>query len=91
VRETVVEISDQLAGKFNIKQAGLLVAGGLLAVQEIFNVGLCIRDTCDADDLPDLFKPGLIPSQITVDVPELMSGLLLLNGLLGLGVMRHRA
>ena len=62
----------------------------LLTMQEIFNVGPCILDACNASDLSDLFVSSAIPSQITNNVvPEPMSGLLLLSGLLGLGLMRR--
>jgi hypothetical protein len=58
-------------------------------MQEIFNVGPCLRDACNANDLSDLFVAGAIPDQITVNlVPEPMSGLLLVSGLLGLGLIR---
>ena len=32
----------------------------LLTMQEIFNVGPCLRDTCNATDLSDLFVAGAI-------------------------------
>jgi hypothetical protein len=63
----------------------------LLTMQEIFNVGPCLRDACNANDLSDLFVAGAIPQQITTNfVPEPMSGLLLVSGLLGFGLIRRR-
>ena len=63
----------------------------LLTMQEIFNVGPCLLAACSANDLSDLFVPGAIPDQITTNlVPEPTSGLLLLGGLLGLGLIGRR-
>jgi phosphatidylinositol-3-phosphatase len=39
----------------------------LLTMQEIFNVGPCLRDACNANDLSDLFVAGAIPNQITTN------------------------
>lgn len=36
----------------------------LLTWQEVFNVGPCLRDACNASDLSDLFAPGVIPHGI---------------------------
>ena len=63
----------------------------LLTMQEIFNVGPCLLAACTANDLSDLFVAGAIPNQITTNlVPEPTSGLLLLGGLLGLGLIGRR-
>jgi hypothetical protein len=40
----------------------------LLTVQKIFNVGPCLRDAGNTNDLSDLFVPGAIPDQITNSV-----------------------
>jgi hypothetical protein len=63
----------------------------LLTMQEIFNVGPCLLDACNAPDLSNLFIAGAIPNQITNNVvPEPVSGMLLLSGLVSLGLMRRR-
>ena len=41
----------------------------LLTMQEIYGVGPCLRDACNATDLSDLFKAGSIPQAID-DAPE---------------------
>lgn len=40
----------------------------LLTMQKIFNVGPCLRDACNANDLSDLFVPEAIPEQITTSI-----------------------
>ena len=40
----------------------------LLTVQKIFNVGPCLQGACGANDLSDLFVPGIVPGQITTSV-----------------------
>jgi hypothetical protein len=63
----------------------------LLTMQEIFNVGPCLLDACNATDLSNLFIAGAIPNQITNNVvPEPVSGMLLLSGLVSLGLIRRR-
>jgi hypothetical protein len=39
----------------------------LLTMQELFSVGPCLRDACNATDLSDLFLAGSIPSGIAVN------------------------
>jgi hypothetical protein len=62
----------------------------LLSWQELFNVGPCLRDACNATDLSDLFRPGAIPSGISNTIPEPAAAPLLAGGLLGLGLIRRR-
>jgi hypothetical protein len=40
----------------------------LLTMQKIFNVGPCLRDACNANDLSNLFVSGAIPNEITNSV-----------------------
>jgi hypothetical protein len=42
----------------------------LLTMQEIFGVGPCLRDACQATDLSDLFRAGSIPQEVPVATPE---------------------
>jgi hypothetical protein len=47
----------------------------LLTMQEIFGVGPCILDACNATDLSDLFKPGSIPTPEPTTFSTLALGL----------------
>jgi hypothetical protein len=58
----------------------------LLTMQEIFGVGPCLGDACNANDLSDLFVAGTIPT----NVPEPASLALLAVGMVGLQVRRRR-
>ncbi len=49
----------------------------LLTMQEIFGVGPCIRDACNATDLSDLFKAGAIPQAAAVPEPSTLSAVVL--------------
>jgi hypothetical protein len=57
----------------------------LLTWQEVFGVGSCLLDACNANDLSDLFVAGAVPAT------KLMSLVLLGTGLFGLGLIRRRA
>lgn len=61
-----------------------------MTLQEIFDVGPCLLDACNATDLSDLFVSGAIPDQITRDLPEPISLTLLGTGLLGVALTRRR-
>jgi hypothetical protein len=56
----------------------------LLTYQEIFGVGPCLGDACNATDLSDVLLPGSIP------VAEPVSGALLATGLAGTLIARRR-
>lgn len=68
----------------------------LLTMQEIFGVGPCIRDACNAGDLSGLFTAGAIPSGIaattTTPEPSTWGALLIGAGLLiaGQALLRRR-
>jgi hypothetical protein len=62
----------------------------LLTMQELFNVGLCLRDACNATDLSDLFVAGAIPGEITREVAEPAGLPMLAAGLLALGLTKRR-
>ena len=63
----------------------------LLTMQELFNVGPCLLDACNATDLSDLFVDGTIPDAITRTVPEPASALVLSMGLFALRLIRRRS
>jgi len=59
----------------------------LLTMQEIFGVGPCLRDACNAKDLSGLFAPAAIPAGIAETAtpePSTAGALLLAAGLLNL-------
>jgi len=62
----------------------------LLTWQEVFNVGPCLGDACNATDLSDLFAAGVIPQGITSNIPEPASLSLLGFGLGALVRLRRR-
>ncbi len=63
----------------------------LLTTQELFNVGPCLLDACNATDLSDLFVAGAIPDAITRTGSEPASALVLGAGLFALGLIRRRS
>lgn len=63
----------------------------LLAMQEIFGVGPCLRDACQATDLSDLFRAGSIPDAVPVATPEPSGAIALFLGCAALvGYARFR-
>jgi phosphatidylinositol-3-phosphatase len=54
----------------------------LLTMEELFNVGQCLGNSCQATDLSDLFQPGAISS----GVPEPSTWAMMLLGFAGLGL-----
>ncbi len=48
----------------------------LLTMQEIFHVGPCLRDACNATDLSDLFVSGSIPNGIPTPEPSTISAVM---------------
>ena len=63
----------------------------LLTMQELFNVGPCLLDACNATHLSDFFVEGAIPDAITRTVPEPASTLTLGAGLFALGLIQRRS
>jgi hypothetical protein len=53
----------------------------LLTTEELFGLG-CLDNSCGANDLSDLFKPGTIPAA----VPEPSTRAIMLLGFVGLGL-----
>jgi hypothetical protein len=49
----------------------------LLTMQEIYGVGPCLLDACQATDLSDLFKAGSVPEGIATPEPSTLSALVL--------------
>jgi len=63
----------------------------LLTMQEIFGVGPCLLDACQATDLSDLFVPGAIPQGIATPEPSSLSSIVLgLIGLVSYTLVSHR-
>jgi hypothetical protein len=58
----------------------------LLTLEEIYGLNPCLRDACNATDLSDLLRAGVVP-QAATQAPEVstLSSLLLGVGLLGVG------
>ena len=47
----------------------------LVTIQEIYGVGPCLRDACQATDLSDLFKAGSIPQGIPTPEPSTLNAM----------------
>jgi hypothetical protein len=47
----------------------------LLTMQQIYGVGPCLRDACQATDLSDLFKAGSIPQAIPTPEPSTLKAM----------------
>lgn len=62
----------------------------LLTFQKIFNVGPCLGDACNANDLSALFAAGAIPGAINSNIPEPASLSLLGFGIGALARFRRR-
>jgi hypothetical protein len=60
----------------------------LLTMQEIYGVGPCLRDACQATDLSDLFKAGSIPQAIPTPEPSTLNAVV--AGLFALAFGGHR-
>jgi hypothetical protein len=56
-------------------------SSNLLTTEELFGLG-CLDNSCGANDLSDLFKPGTIPAA----VPEPSTRAMMLLGFVGLGL-----
>jgi len=58
-----IVISPDAKGNAYTNQIRYTHSSDLLTMQEIFNVGPCLRDACNANDLSDLFVEGAIPTR----------------------------
>jgi hypothetical protein len=54
-------------------------------MQEIFGVGPCLRDACNATDLSDLFVPGSVPQGVPAPEPSTVTAIVL-----GIGTLASR-
>jgi PEP-CTERM motif len=59
----------------------------LLTGQEMFGVGPCLADACNATDLADLYRPGTLSNGGTNNAPEPASLALLASGFLGVALV----